>query len=213
MQSAALTCAACGFRGNIDDPWMMDDDKIGFAMRPDRWVRRFRTGDFEVVSSRAFDRRNRQECLIPASDNGAMKDRRIRWLRAVVGALVAEATQIAAAFGWVAIFSHVIQPGRPFEEYQAHAQVSGPWVSIIAGILIFYAASRWIAGSKRTAMALFGVFLLIDTALLIATWGSATHVPWLLYAVSYVSKGFACYLGGRYAEADMGPARVYPLVP
>ncbi|MBK9251767.1 MAG: hypothetical protein IPM70_07620 [Proteobacteria bacterium] len=117
------------------------------------------------------------------------------------------------AFGWVAIFSHVIQPGRPFEEYQAHAQVSGPWVSIIAGILIFYAASRWIAGSKRTAMALFGVFLLIDTALLIATWGSATHVPWLLYAVSYVSKGFACYLGGRYAEADMGPARVYPLVP
>lgn len=57
----------------------------------------------------------------------------VRWAAAVLGALAAEAAQVAAAFAWVAFYSHVIDPGQPLERYQDHAVTSGPWVSIVAG--------------------------------------------------------------------------------
>jgi hypothetical protein len=79
---------------------------------------------------------------------------KIRWGPACAGALIAEVGQIAAAFGWVAIYSSLVNPRQPMATYQAHAQASGPWVSIIAGAPIFYAASRWIARSLPTALAL-----------------------------------------------------------
>src|SRR3954451_7515959 len=92
---------------------------------------------------------------------------KINWGRACAGALIAEITQIAAAFGWVAVYSYLINPGQTMATYEAHAQASGPWVSIFAGAPIFYAASRWIARSRPTALALFGIFVAMDAALLV----------------------------------------------
>lgn len=123
----------------------------------------------------------------------------IRWGRACAGALVAEIAQIAAAFGWVAIYSYLINPGQPMATYEAHAQASGPWVSLLAGTPIFYAASRWIARSRPTALALFGVFLAIDGALVVGMIDSWTGALLLLIAVSYLAKLCACALGGRHA--------------
>jgi hypothetical protein len=130
-----------------------------------------------------------------------MTSRGINWIRAVLGAIAAEILQIAAAFGWVAIYSHLIDPGRPMEVYEAHAAASGPWVSIVAGGAIFYAASRWIARNVATALALFGVFFVIDGALLLAMAGGSGPIPWLLAAASYASKAALCWLGGRHGEA------------
>jgi hypothetical protein len=113
--------------------------------------------------------------------------------------LIAEVAQIAAAFGWVAIYSYLVNPGQPIAAYQAHAQVSGPWVSIIAGAPIFYAASRWIARSRSTALALFCIFLVIDGALLVAMMESWTGAPFVLIGLSYLTKLCACALGGRHA--------------
>jgi hypothetical protein len=122
----------------------------------------------------------------------------IHWRRAGAGALIAEITQIAAAFGWVAIYSYLINPGQPMATYQAHAQASGPWVSIIAGAPIFYAASRWIARSRSTALALFGIFLTIDVALLVGMTESWIGVPFVLFGLSYLTKLGACALGGHH---------------
>lgn len=122
---------------------------------------------------------------------------KIAWRRACAGALIAEVSQIAAAFGWVAIYSYLINPGQPVETYQAHAQASGPWVSVVAGAPIFYAASRWIARSRRTALALFAVFLAIDGGLLVAMIDSWTGVPLAPIGLSYLTKLGACALGGR----------------
>jgi hypothetical protein len=122
---------------------------------------------------------------------------KIKWGRAFAGALIAEITQIAAAFGWVAIYSYLINPRQPMATYQAHAQASGPWVSILAGAPIFYAASRWIARTRPTSLALFGIFLLIDGALLVAMMESWTGAPVLLIGLSCLTKFFACALGGR----------------
>src|SRR5262249_28680524 len=122
---------------------------------------------------------------------------KISWGRACAGALTAEVTQIAAAFGWVAIYSYLINPRQPFATYQAHAQSSGPWVSILAGAPISYAASRWIARSRPTALALFGTFLVIDVALLMGMTESWTGIPFVLFGLSYLTKLGACALGGR----------------
>ena len=123
---------------------------------------------------------------------------KINWGRASGGALIAEIAQIAAAFGWVALYSHVIDPGQPMATYQAHAQASGPWVSILAGAPIFYAASRWIARSRPTALALFAIFLVIDGALLVGMTESWTDAPVVLIGLSYLTKLCACAFGGRH---------------
>ncbi len=122
---------------------------------------------------------------------------KINWGRAGAGAVIAEISQIAAAIGWVAIYSYLINPGQTLATYQAHAQASGPWVSILAGAPICYAASRWIARARPTALALFGIFFVIDGALLVGMMESWTGAPILLIGLSYVSKLGACALGGR----------------
>jgi hypothetical protein len=122
---------------------------------------------------------------------------KISWGRACAGALIAEVAQIAAAFVWVAIYSYLINPGQPVAAYEAHAQASGPWVSIIAGAPIFYVASRWIARSRATALALFGIFLVIDGGLMVAMMERWTGVAFVLTGLSYLTKLGACALGGR----------------
>jgi hypothetical protein len=122
---------------------------------------------------------------------------KISWGRAGAGALIAEVALIAAAFGWVAIYSYLINPGQPLATYQAHAQASGTWVSIFAGAPIFYAASRWIARSRPTALALFGIFAVIDGGLLVVMMESWTDAPLVLIGLSYLTKLGACALGGR----------------
>jgi hypothetical protein len=102
---------------------------------------------------------------------------KINWGRAFGGALIAQIAQIAAAFGWVAIYSYLITPGQPMATHTAHAQASGPWVSILAGAPIFYAASRWIARSMPTALALFAIFLVIDGALLVGMTEAGPALP------------------------------------
>ena len=72
----------------------------------------------------------------------------------------------------------------------------GPWVSILAGAPIFYATSRWIARSQPTALALFAIFLVIDGALLVGMTESWTGAPFVLIGLSYLTKLFACALGG-----------------
>ena len=122
----------------------------------------------------------------------------IKWGRAFGGALIAQIAQVAAAFGWVAIYGYVINPGQPFATYQAHAQASGVWVSILAGAPIFFAASRWIARSIPTALALFAIFFVIDGALMVGMVEDWTGVPFVLVGLSYLTKLGACALGGRH---------------
>ncbi|MGC4051195.1 MAG: hypothetical protein QM757_17685 [Paludibaculum sp.] len=121
----------------------------------------------------------------------------IHWGRAIAGALIAEIGQIAAAFGWVAIYSYAIHPGQPAAAYEAYAQTAAPWVSVFAGAPIFYAASRWIARTRPTALALFGVFFVMDGALLVGMTENWSSAPVVLIGVSYLTKLGACALGGR----------------
>jgi hypothetical protein len=140
------------------------------------------------------DRKNRQDTAVSSLYLERMK---IRWGRAAAGALLAEIAQIAATFGWVAVYSYAINPGQPVATYQAHAQEAGPWVSLLAGTPIFYAASRWIARTRPTALALFAVFFIVDGGLLVSMIESWSGAPVVMIVVSYLAKLAACALGGR----------------
>jgi hypothetical protein len=130
-----------------------------------------------------------------------MKD--IRWGAAIGGMLLAEIAQIAAAFAWVAIYSYLIHPGETQAFYQSYAQASGPWVSIVAGTPIFYLVCRWVcsrdpARAWATAMALFGIFAVIDGALVVAASAPSPRLVGFV-AASYLLKLLACHLAGRSA--------------
>jgi hypothetical protein len=81
-----------------------------------------------------------------------MRIRDIRWGAAFVGTLLGEVGQVAATFGWVALYSYLVHPGETPAFYQQHAEVAGPWVSVLAGTPIFYLICRWI-GSPNPARA------------------------------------------------------------
>ncbi len=130
-----------------------------------------------------------------------MRWQEVRWGGAVSGAVIAEVAQVAATFVWVAVYSYVINPGQPVAAYEAHAQRAGPLVSVLAGFPIFYAASRWIAKSVPTSLALFGVFVAMDGALLALMPTPITARLFGAIALSYVTKYVACVLGGRHATA------------
>jgi hypothetical protein len=133
-----------------------------------------------------------------------MKD--IRWGAALGGMLLAEVAQIAAAFAWVAFYSYVVHPGETPDFYQRYAQVAGPWVSVLAGTPIFYLICRWIGSQNParawpTAMALFGLFVLLDGALMFSAGAPSPRMVGVMVA-SYLLKLVACHLGGRRAAGN-----------
>jgi hypothetical protein len=71
-------------------------------------------------------------------------------------------------------------------------------VSILAGVPIFYAASRWMARSRPTALALFAITFVIDGSLLVGMIDDWSRAPFVLIGLSYLTKLGACALGGRH---------------
>jgi hypothetical protein len=132
-----------------------------------------------------------------------MKIRDVRWGAALGGMLVAEVGQIAATFAWVAFYSYLVHPGETPAFYQQHAEVAGPWVSVLAGTPIFYGICRWIgarnpARAWPTAMALFGLFLFLDGALMFSAGAPSPRLVGFM-AAGYLLKLIACHLAGRRA--------------
>ncbi len=135
-----------------------------------------------------------------------MRTNDIRWGAAFGGMLLAEVATIAAAFAWVAFYSYLVHPGETPAFYQRYAEVASPWVSVLAGGPIFYGICRWIVSRARasawpTAMALFGMFVILDLALVFAAGGPSSRIVGFL-AASYFVKFLACHLAGRRAAGN-----------
>ncbi len=132
-----------------------------------------------------------------------MNFRSARWGAALVGVLIAEIIMIAAAFAWVAIYSHLIHPGEAQSFYQQYAMLSSPWVSLVVGVPTFYFICRRIgrkapALSLPTAMVFFGIYFAIDMSLFLFAGTGALSA--LFVVLNYSFKFGACYRGGKDAE-------------
>ena len=133
---------------------------------------------------------------------------RVRWRWALAGFVVLELALIGAAFGWVAIYSHVLAPGRDLAAYQAYANVASPIVSVIAGIPAFWGAGRIVRrrlgpDARRTALAMAGIFVAVD-ALLLLTLAENQRYYWTMAVLSFVSKVGALTLGVRGSRPPRG---------
>ncbi len=126
-----------------------------------------------------------------------MRQKNIRWGLALGGALAAEAALVAAAIAWVTIYSYMVRPGQSPAFYRQYALLSGPWVSLITGVPVFYLAGRLIAKTWPTAMVLFGVYLLIDVTALTLLAGANPNLTLWRVAVSYLLKLLACHFGAK----------------
>jgi hypothetical protein len=125
---------------------------------------------------------------------------RIRWLFALLGAVLVEVVLIAAAIAWVTIYSYLIRPGLTLADYQAYAEQASPWVSVIAGLPVFFLAGRWVGGRTAasalpTAIAMFGIYLLGDLTILLLA--KPPVGIWMIGGLGYLAKLLGCWLGAR----------------
>ena len=133
----------------------------------------------------------------------------IRWGLAVVATLLAEITLIALSILCVAVYSYAIHTGETQEFYSAFAQASGPWVSLIAGGPVFFLIARWIrrrapAAALGTAMAMFGLYLAIEVAILLLWPGGFSAARAVL---PFVIGGFVLKVAGAWLGAGGTTAR------
>jgi lipopolysaccharide export LptBFGC system permease protein LptF len=139
-----------------------------------------------------------------------MKLRQISWWRAIAGALGAEVTLVTGAFAWVALYSHLIHPGKPVEFYRRYALGASPWVAVLVGVPLFYLAGRWIrarvpATAVATAMGMLGFYLLLEAPFLLL--GDNPLMPYWLPTAGYAGKGVAIYLGAMGSGRRESPVR------
>jgi len=135
---------------------------------------------------------------------------RPNWPRVLAAIVIAQVTLIASAVGWVAIYSHLIEPGQPIAAYQRHAQASGPWVSLILGVPVFFALGRWLARHRpdaawANAIALGVGYVVIDLTVLLAVAPGA--IPWRVVAANYFVKFLATWLGATTSTERAGTSR------
>ena len=126
-------------------------------------------------------------------------------LKSLALAAAAMVVNVAAAFGWVAIYSLAIAPGQSEAAYQAYAEQVAPWCSVIAGIPILFAAgwlrARW--GDRGAAGWSMGmwvgvVYVLLDLTILLSVVGPAALTG--VVGLSIITKIAASAWGGRVAR-------------
>jgi hypothetical protein len=96
------------------------------------------------------------------------------WLTATIAAVILMALGVAMTFGWVAIYSHVIDPGHPIEVYQAYADKHAPWISVYASPPLWCVAGWLIARNRNpgravdTAFKVGFVYAVLDISIIAA---------------------------------------------
>jgi hypothetical protein len=127
-----------------------------------------------------------------------------RWWLAIPFALGVMIVNVLISVLWVAVYSFLINPGQDQAYYQAYAQMSAPYSSIIAGMPLMFLAGRWI-GSKfpkangiKAALLVWLIYFLIDLTVIVAA-GALAQIAFL-FAISFVTKFAAAYLGGLSAQ-------------
>ena len=133
----------------------------------------------------------------------------IRWGFAALATILAQVTLIALSILCVAVYSYTIRTGETPEFYNAFAQASAPWVSLIAGGPVFFLIARWMrrrspASAFGTAMAMCAFYLAIEIATLLLWPSGSSAVRAIL---PFMIGGFVLKVAGAWLGAGGSPAR------
>lgn len=111
-------------------------------------------------------------------------------------------TLIACSFLEVAIYSYLIDPGRPIEVYQEHAKFSAPIVAGVGGFIIFFLVTRYwkrkrVDNLNQLVFLYPFVYTIIDLVIVLfdgaAEWDSFIYV----FLLAAGAKFLGSYLGLR----------------
>ena len=134
-----------------------------------------------------------------------------RWVWIIPSAIVVMIINVAMHILYMVAYSYIINPGRDQAHYQAHAQVSAPYSSIVVGMPLMFLAGRWI-GRKfaarfaiTAALLVWLVYVLIDMTVLLLAAELSSRVA-LFFIISFVTKFAAAYLGGLAARTQIAEA-------
>lgn len=132
---------------------------------------------------------------------------RNRWLLIVPAALIVLIGNVGIHVLYMVVYSYLINPGQEMAHYQAHAEFSGPYSSIVVGFPLMFLVCRWIgkkfaAGSSVTAALLIClVYFLIDMAAVVFAGGLGGMALFLV--ISHATKFAAAYFGGLAARKQI----------
>ncbi|MBK6565918.1 MAG: hypothetical protein IPL63_05905 [Saprospiraceae bacterium] len=102
---------------------------------------------------------------------------------------------IGLSFLEVAIYSYLINPGQDQSVYEAHANVSAPYISGIFGFIIFFLVVKYWKKNEypnvaRLSLMLPVTYLIVDIIIL-----TAAGVKWSDFIVIFVLANIAKFLG------------------
>ncbi|MDX6613319.1 MAG: hypothetical protein QOD75_2505 [Blastocatellia bacterium] len=130
------------------------------------------------------------------------------WLWIIPSAIAVMIINVAIHILYIVAYSYVINPGHDAAFYQAHAQVSAPYSSIVVGIPLMFLACRWI-GRKfaarfviTAALLVWLVYFLIDMTVFLFAGELSSRLA-LLVIISVLTKLAAAYLGGLAARKQV----------
>lgn len=133
---------------------------------------------------------------IPATKN--------RWIWITPTAIAVLVGNVALYILYMVAYSYVINPGQDEAHYQAHAQLSAPYWSIIFGMPLMFFACRWIGKkfearySLTAALLVWLVYFLIDVTVII--FARELFNLALLFTISFATKFATAYFGGLAAR-------------
>jgi hypothetical protein len=110
------------------------------------------------------------------------------WLKLIGVAILLHIILIALSILEVAVYSYLVAPGKDEAFYNAHAQMSGPWISGIFGSLIIFLLARNFIKKNNDrhltyVIALPVIYIVLDVLILLPfniDW--AEHLPVFLMA-------------------------------
>lgn len=119
-------------------------------------------------------------------------------------AILTMVTLVVISFIEVAIYSYLINPGQAQSVYEAHANVSAPYISGIFGFIVFFFIVRYWKKKKypdvfKLAILLPLIYVLLDIIII-----TAAGVKWsdfiLIFALANTAKFLGSYLGYKLSE-------------
>jgi hypothetical protein len=119
-------------------------------------------------------------------------------------ALLLMVLNVVGAFGVMAVYGHLIEPGHEPSFYEAAAQRIAPWSSIFVGAVLFFLAGLWLSWRRagRNGLAFAATFVVvyaaIDIAVIVAS--GAIGALGAIVVASMLSKLAAALFGAWLAR-------------
>ena len=119
-------------------------------------------------------------------------------------ALGVMAAGVALTVLYMVLYGHLINPGHDKAYYDAHVQVAGPYIGIIAGLPLMFFAALWVGGfwspdlAVPSALIMWLTYAVVDVGIA-AAWGLTPKVV-TVTAISVLTKLAAAYAGALVAS-------------